>query len=73
MDKGYSGCPFDGKIHGQRLKVNIKRNQRLSLSILYLLVNAGLYYDLTYNVGVGGEHLRKISGEGRHSRLEHML
>ena len=31
------------------------------------------YYDLTYNVGVGGEHLRTISGEDRHSGLERML
>lgn len=30
-------------------------------------------YDLTYNVGVGGEHQMTISGEGRHPGLPHLL
>ena len=30
-------------------------------------------YDLTYNVGAGGEHQMTISGEGRHPGLEHLL
>ena len=30
-------------------------------------------YDLTYNVGVGGEHRMTISGEGRHPGAKHLL
>jgi serine/threonine-protein kinase HipA len=30
-------------------------------------------YDLTYNVGVGGEHHMTISGEGRHPARQHLL
>lgn len=30
-------------------------------------------YDLTYNVGVGGEHQMTVSGEGRHPGLQHLL
>ncbi|MRW83335.1 type II toxin-antitoxin system HipA family toxin [Pseudoduganella sp. FT26W] len=30
-------------------------------------------YDLTYNVGVGGEHHMTVSGEGRHPSLQHLL
>jgi serine/threonine-protein kinase HipA len=30
-------------------------------------------YDLTYNVGVGGEHQMTISGEGRNPGLKHLL
>jgi len=30
-------------------------------------------YDLTYNVGAGGEHQMTISGEGRHPGMAHLL
>ncbi len=30
-------------------------------------------YDLTYNVGVGGEHQMTIGGEGRHPGRQHLL
>lgn len=30
-------------------------------------------YDLTYNIGVGGEHQMTISGEGRHPGIQHLL
>lgn len=30
-------------------------------------------YDLTYNVGVGGEHQMTIRGEGRNPGLKHLL
>jgi len=30
-------------------------------------------YDLTYNVGVGGEHQMTVSGEGRQPALQHLL